>query len=104
VSAFFIDTSTGHVATLNALVASGIASSDGSVPRPWHPVRGDIDASTLWYAVMRKQVRGIFIGSLCIRHSGHHASLLASGWQEVLPEEIDGGGSGVSPGPWTSAV
>jgi hypothetical protein len=100
VSAFFIDTSTGQVATLNALVASGVASADGNVPRPWHPVRGDIDASTLWYAVMRKETRGIFIGTLCIRHSDHHASLASEGWQEVALEEIDNGAA-VSPGPWT---
>ncbi len=73
-------------------------------PRPWHPVRGDIDASTLWYAVMRKETRGIFIGTLCIRHSSHHASLVDGGWQEVAPEDIDGGGSGVSPSPWTAEL
>jgi hypothetical protein len=38
--------------------------------------------------VMRKQVKGVFIGTLCIRHSDHHASLLQSGWQEVPVEEI----------------
>ena len=38
----------------------------------------------MWYAVMRKQVReGVFIGTLCIRHHDHHASLLQAGWQEV---------------------
>jgi hypothetical protein len=30
----------------------------------------------------------VFIGTLCIRHSGHHASLLQSGWQEVPVAEI----------------
>ena len=57
-------------------------------PRPWHPVRGDRDASTLWYAVMRKQTRGVFIGAMVIRHSDHHASLLADGWEEVEVDEI----------------
>ncbi len=52
-------------------------------------MRGDRDASTLWYAVMRKQTRGVFIGTLCIRHSDHHASLLEGGWEEVAPEDID---------------
>jgi hypothetical protein len=103
VSAFFIDTSTGQVATLNALVAAGVTSAADPPPRPWHPVRGDLDASTLWYAVMRKQTRGVFIGTLCIRHSDHHASLLEGGWQEVPPEQIDGGEAGVAPGPWTSS-
>jgi hypothetical protein len=87
-AAFFIDTSTGRVATLRQLVEAGVTPSDALPPRPWHPVRGDRDASTLWYAVMRKQVKGIFIGTLCIRHSGHHASLLRSGWHEVAVEEI----------------
>ena len=59
-------------------------------------MRGDRDASTLWYAVMRKGTNGVFIGTLVIRHSDHHASLLQQGWQEVPPEEI----GGVSPGPF----
>jgi hypothetical protein len=37
---------------------------------------------------MRKPVKHVFIGTLCIRHSDHHASLLQSGWQEVAVEEI----------------
>jgi hypothetical protein len=32
----------------------------------------------------------VFIGTLCIRHSDHQASLLQSGWQEVPVEEIVG--------------
>jgi hypothetical protein len=94
VAAFFIDTSTGQVATLTQLVEAGIALSDEKPPAPWHPVRGDRDASTLWYAVMRKQVKGVFIGTLCIRHSDHHASLLQSGWQEVPVDEIAAGFAG----------
>jgi hypothetical protein len=88
VSAFFIDTSTGQVATLNQLVEAGITPSDERPPPPWHPVRGDRDASTLWYAVMRKRVKGVFIGTLCIRHQDHHASLLADGWEEVPVDAI----------------
>jgi hypothetical protein len=38
--------------------------------------------------VMRKQTHGIFIGTLVFRHSDHHASLLADGWEEVAVEEI----------------
>jgi hypothetical protein len=90
VAAFFIDTSTGQVATLAQLVQAGVTPSDEAPPRPWHPVRGDRDASTLWYAVMRKQVKGVFIGTLCIRHSDHHASLLQQGWHEVPAAEIGG--------------
>jgi hypothetical protein len=88
VSAFFIDTSTGQVATLNQLIAAGVTNEVDPPPRPWHPVRGDRDASTLWYAVMRKETKGVFIGTLCIRHQDHHASLLASGWEEVPMEQI----------------
>ncbi|WP_028061209.1 hypothetical protein [Candidatus Solirubrobacter pratensis] len=88
-SAFFIDTSTGQVATLRQLVAAGVTSSDAPPPRPWHPVRGDRDASMLWYAVMRKQIKGVYIGTLSVRHQDHHASLLKEGWQEVPVEEIE---------------
>lgn len=42
----------------------------------------------MWYAVMRKRTRGIFIGSLVVRHSDHHASLLKDDWQEVPAEQI----------------
>jgi hypothetical protein len=88
VSAFFIDTSTGQVATLRQLVEAGVTPSDVAPARPWHPVRGDRDASMLWYSVMRKQVKDVYIGTLCIRHSDHHASLLNEGWQEVPVAEI----------------
>src|SRR4051795_2163421 len=87
-AAFFIDTSTGQVATLAQLVEAGITPSDERPPRPWHPVRGDRDASMLWYAVMRKQIKGVYIGTLTVRHQDHHASLLKAGWQEVPVEEI----------------
>jgi hypothetical protein len=87
-AAFFIDTDTGQVATGRQLGEAGIAEDDKPPPRPWHPIRGTGDATTMWYAVMRKQTRGIFIGALCIRHSDHHASLLQSGWQEVAVEDI----------------
>jgi hypothetical protein len=102
VSAFFIDTSTGQIATLNRLVQTGVANGSDPPPLPWHPVRGDRDASTLWYAVMRKQTKGVFIGTLAIRHSDHHASLLEGGWSEVAPEQIDGGDAGVAPSPWAT--
>ena len=85
---FFIDTTNGQVATAQQLVEAGIAvDRDGPGP-PWHRIRGTDDATTLWYAVMRKKTKGVHIGSLCIRHSDHHASLLASGWEEVPVDEI----------------
>lgn len=67
---------------------AGIAGDDGEPPKPWHRIQGTSDASTLWYAVLRRQEKGIFIGSLVIRHSDHHALLLQRGWQEVPIEEI----------------
>jgi hypothetical protein len=86
---FFIDTTSGQIATGRQLVESGIMPTDAPPPRPWHPIQGTRDATTMWYAVMRRQIReGVFIGSLCIRHSDHHASLLQQGWQEVAVEEI----------------
>jgi hypothetical protein len=42
----------------------------------------------MWYAVLRKQERGVYIGTLVLRHAPHHASLLQQGWQEVAIEEI----------------
>jgi hypothetical protein len=88
VGLFFIDTSSGQVATHHQLIEAGIAPSGDDPPRPWHRVRGNIDASTMWYAVMRKQTHGIFIGTLVFRHTDHHASLLADGWEEVAVDDI----------------
>jgi hypothetical protein len=88
VAIFFIDTTSGQVATQRQLVDAHIASEDGVAPAPWHPIRGTRDATTLWYAIMRKQLRGVFIGMLVLRHSDHHASLEADGWQEVSVDEI----------------
>jgi len=66
-------------------------------PRPWLRIQGTGDATTMWYAVMRKRERGIFIGTLVFRHSPHHALLLESGWEEIpVPEIGVGVGSGVS--------
>ena len=90
-ASFFIDTSTGQVATLRQLVAAGVADETDGPPRPWHPIQGTRDATTMWYAVMRKQERGVFIGTLVLRHTEHHASLLQQGWQEVDVEEIRSG-------------
>jgi hypothetical protein len=85
---FFIDTASGHVATGRQLAEAGIAADGKLPPRPWHRIQGTGDASTLWYAVMRKQTRGVYIGALCIRHSPHHASLRGQGWAEVPVGEI----------------
>jgi hypothetical protein len=88
VAAFFIDTSTGQIATGRQLIESGVADETAGPQAPWFRIQGTGDATTLWYAVMRKETKGVHIGALCIRHSDHHASLLASGWEEVPVEEI----------------
>ena len=85
---FFIDTSTGQVATLRQLIDNGIADEAAGPQPPWFRIQGSSDATTLWYAVMRKMTKGVYIGALCIRHSDHHASLLGSGWEEVPVDEM----------------
>jgi hypothetical protein len=37
---------------------------------------------------MRRREREIFIGALCVRHQGRHASLLEAGWEEIPISEI----------------
>ena len=88
VSVFFVNTQDGRVATRGQLVDAGMADADEVPLRPWHPIQGPNDASTMWYAVLRKRSRGVFIGTLCIRHTGRQASLEAAGWTEVPIEEI----------------
>jgi hypothetical protein len=102
---FFIDTGTGQVATLRQLVEAGVATEGSSPPPPWHRIQGSRDASTLWYAVLRKKVERksdrsggsvrpaedfgyVYIGALAIRHQPHHASMLEHGWDEVAVGEI----------------
>jgi hypothetical protein len=55
---------------------------------PWHPIQGPSDASTMWYVVLRKRERGVFIGTLCFRHSPRQASLEEGGWSEVDVDAI----------------
>ena len=88
VSVFFVNTQTGQVATRRQLVGAGLADRQEQPVRPWHPIQGPSDASTMWYAVMRKRERGVFIGTLCIRHTGRQASLEHAGWREVPVDEI----------------
>ena len=100
---FFINTDTGRVATQTQLIDAGLATSTDVPARPWHQIQGTRDATTLWYAVMRKKTRGIFIGSLVIRHSDHHASLLNDGWHEIPAREIGVEESGL-PTPTPSPI
>ena len=85
---FFIDTDTGQVATRRQLVEAGLATEAEPPARPWLRIQGSDDATTMWYAVMRRRERGVFIGALAIRHGSHHASLLASGWEEIPVDEL----------------
>lgn len=88
------------MATQRQLVEAGLVPPDELPKRPWLRIQGTGDATTMWYAVMRKEVRqrsggegeardrSVHIGSLCLRHSDHHASLLQEGWREIPPAEI----------------
>ena len=76
------------MATRKQLAEAGLVDEADAPVAPWHPIDGPSDASTMWYAVMRKRTRGIFIGTLCIRHTGRQASLTGQGWEEVPTGEI----------------
>jgi hypothetical protein len=88
VSVFFVNTEDGRVATRAQLEEAGIVDDGARVLLPWHPIQGPSDASTMWYAVLTKRERGVFIGTLCIRHTGRQASLEERGWTEVPIAEI----------------
>ena len=90
-SVFFVNTSDGRVASRRQLSAAGLTDSSERPTTPWHPIQGPSDASTMWYAVLRKRERDVFIGTLCVRHTGRQASLERSGWIEVPVEEIGNG-------------
>ena len=85
---FFIDTDSGSVATLHQLIAAEVMEAGDLPPRPWLRIQGTGDASTMWYAVMRRHERGIFLGTLVMRHSTHHDLLLSQGWEEIPVEQI----------------
>lgn len=85
---FFVNTQDGRVATRTQLADAGLVDDlDRPVP-PWHPIQGPDDASTMWYSVLRKRERGVFIGTLCIRHTDRKNLLEQSGWEEVPIAEI----------------
>jgi hypothetical protein len=88
VGVFFVNTQNGRVATHTQLVDAGLVDDRDKAVAPWHPIQGPSDASTMWYAVLRKRERGVFIGTLCIRHTGRQASLEERGWEEIPVAEI----------------
>jgi len=88
VSGFFVNTQDGRVATRSQLEDAGLTGADDLPELPWHPIQGPSDASTMWYSVLRKRERGVFIGTLCIRHTGRRNLLEERGWQEVEIAQI----------------
>jgi hypothetical protein len=88
VSGFFVNTEDGRVATRAQLEEAGLVDGTGKPVAPWHPIKGPSDASTMWYAVLRKQEKGVFIGTLCFRHGERQASLLEAGWEELGVDQI----------------
>jgi hypothetical protein len=85
--AFWVNTQDGRVATFAQLEEAGLTEDDKGVP-PWHPIQGPSDASTMWYSVLRRRTNGVFIGTLCFRHTPRQASLEDAGWEEVPIAEI----------------
>jgi hypothetical protein len=88
VGVFFVNTEDGRVATRTQLVEAGLADDQDKPVRPWHQIQGPSDASTMWYSVLRKRERGIFIGILCIRHTDRSTLLAEQGWEEIPVAEI----------------
>ena len=76
------------MATRTQLADAELVDEFDKPVKPWHQIQGPSDASTMWYSVLRKQERGIFIGTLCIRHTGRQNLLAEQGWEEVPVAEI----------------
>lgn len=93
---FYIDTSSGEFATHARLREHELLDCDGRAQPPWHKLQATSDASTLWYALMRKRTRGIWVGALAMRSAEHRRKLLREGWEEVPPERC-GASLGGSP-------
>ncbi|MDQ3588227.1 MAG: hypothetical protein M3350_08505 [Actinomycetota bacterium] len=98
-SGFFVNTQDGRVATRSQLAEAGLVDGEEKPITPWHAIQGPSDASTMWYAVLRKKLRGVFIGTLCIRHTERQPYLEEQGWQEIPVEAI-----GVEPPPRTQPM
>jgi hypothetical protein len=87
-SGFFVNTQDGRIATFDQLTEAGLVDERFRPRPPWHPIQGPSDASTMWYALMRKRERGVFIGALVFRHTGRQASMEGRGWTEVEVQAI----------------
>jgi hypothetical protein len=88
VGVFFVNTEDGRVATGTQLADAGLMDQFDKAGPPWHPIQGPSDASTMWYSVLRKRERGIFIGTLCIRHTDRRTLLKEQGWEEIPIDAI----------------
>src|ERR1044072_9893334 len=88
VGAFFVNTQDGRVATRTQLAEAELVDEVDKPIKPWPPLQGPRDASTMWYSVLRKRERGVFIGTLCLRHTGRQNLLETRGWEEVPIPEI----------------
>lgn len=103
---FYIDTSAGEFATHSQLAEHGLLDPGGRPRPPWHRLQATSDASTLWYALMRKHTRGIWLGTLVMRSADHYEKLLAEGWEEVPPERtgasLGGRAAELAPMPFDS--
>jgi hypothetical protein len=93
---FYIDTSAGEFATHSQLDAHGLLDAGARARPPWHRIQATSDASTLWYALLRKRSHGIWLGALAMRSADHYAKLLAEGWEEIAPERV---GASLGEGP-----
>ena len=84
---FWVNTEDGRVATYDQLGEAGLVEDEKPVA-PWHAIQGPSDASTMWYSVLTRKTKGVYIGTLVLRHGDHHASLLEGGWEEVSVGDI----------------
>lgn len=85
---FYIHVQEGKIATRDQLVDAEIVAEGDDPTLPWHRINQSSDATTMWYAAMRKQEKGIYLGALTFRHGDHHSLLLSNGWEEVAVEDI----------------
>jgi hypothetical protein len=93
---FYIDTSSGDFATHEQLRENDLLDRDTRPIPPWHRIQATSDASTLWYSLMRKHTRGIWLGAVVMRSSDHRAKLLDEGWEEFPPQRV-GASLGAAP-------
>lgn len=80
---------------------AGLATDQDDPGLPWFPINAPVDATTMWYAAMRRKEKGVYIGTLVFRHQPHHTLLLEKGWEEVPVQDIGlpGTTSEISPAP-----